>query len=62
LYYVIGTSGFQIYSSDDKIALIDWDTAGWGYMGEGIASLIADESDVNYMTEYYNRCIIMKNF
>lgn len=29
-----------IYSdSDSEIVLIDWDTAGWGYMGEDIASL-----------------------
>lgn len=47
----------NIFSNEDKIFLIDWDTTGWGYMGEDIASLIADESDVNYMIEYFNRCI-----
>ena len=26
-------------------------------MGEDIASLIADESEVDHMIEYYNRCI-----
>ena len=47
----------NIFYNDEKIVLIDWDTSGWGYMGEDIASLIADESDVGYMVEYYNRCI-----
>jgi len=47
----------NIFYSDGKIALIDWDTAGWGYLGEDIASLIADEADVEHMAEYYRRCI-----
>ncbi|MFT4146102.1 MAG: aminoglycoside phosphotransferase family protein [Mobilitalea sp.] len=47
----------NIFSHDDKILLIDWDTAGWGYMGEDIASFIADESDVDHMVEYYHRCV-----
>lgn len=47
----------NIFFYDDRIALIDWDTAGWGYMGEDIASLIADEADIDHMVEYYHRCI-----
>lgn len=47
----------NIFFNYEKIVIIDWDTAGWGYMGEDIASLIADESDVNYMIEYYKRCL-----
>lgn len=47
----------NIFYSDAKIVLIDWDTAGWGYLGEDLASLIADEADVDHMVEYYNRCI-----
>lgn len=43
--------------ADGKIALIDWDTSGWGYLGEDLASLIADESDINHMVEYYQRCV-----
>jgi len=39
------------------IALIDWDTTGWGYLGEDLASLIADEADVEHMLEYYKRCV-----
>ena len=47
----------NIFYTDGKIRLIDWDTTGWGYFGEDIASLIADEADVPYMVEYYQRCI-----
>ena len=47
----------NIFSHDDKIMLIDWDTTGWGYMGEDIASLIADEAEVDHMVEYYHRCV-----
>ncbi|MDW0118189.1 aminoglycoside phosphotransferase family protein [Sporosarcina thermotolerans] len=43
--------------ADGKIALIDWDTSGWGYLGEDLASLIADEADINHMVEYYQRCV-----
>ncbi len=47
----------NIFYADQNIRLIDWDTAGWGYMGEDIASLIADEADVAHMAEYYGRCV-----
>ncbi len=47
----------NIFYLDDSIVLIDWDTTGWGYLGEDIASLIADESDVCHMVEYYERCV-----
>ena len=43
--------------SEGRIALIDWDTSGWGYLGEDLASLIADESDIDHMVEYYQRCV-----
>ncbi|MDL4842443.1 phosphotransferase [Aquibacillus rhizosphaerae] len=43
--------------TDGKIVLIDWDTCGWGYLGEDIASLIADEADIDHMVEYYQRCV-----
>lgn len=47
----------NIFYSNGKIILIDWDTTGWGYMGEDIKSLIADEADVSYMAEYYRKCV-----
>lgn len=47
----------NIFYSDSKTIIIDWDTAGWGYLGEDMASLIADEADVEHMVEYYHRCI-----
>lgn len=47
----------NIFYSDNKIVAIDWDTAGWGYLGEDIASLITDEPDVSHMIENYQKCI-----
>lgn len=47
----------NLFYSDGEIVLIDWDTAGWGYLGEDIASLITDEADVCHMVEYYQKCI-----
>lgn len=47
----------NIFYSDSQIVLIDWDTAGWGHMGEDIASLISDEVDISHMIEYYQKCI-----
>lgn len=47
----------NIFYTSEGIRLIDWDTAGWGYLGEDIASLIADEADVAHMAEYYKRCV-----
>lgn len=47
----------NIFHFENKIILIDWDTCGWGYMGEDIASLIADEADVANMVEYYIKCV-----
>ncbi|WP_127529818.1 aminoglycoside phosphotransferase family protein [Paenibacillus kobensis] len=43
--------------TDGKFAIIDWDMSGWGYLGEDIASLIADEADIDHMVEYYQRCV-----
>ena len=47
----------NIFHKDGSIRLIDWDTAGWGYLGEDMASLIADEADVPHMAEYYQKCV-----
>ena len=47
----------NIFYSDETIVLIDWDTAGWGYLGEDLASLITDEADVEHMVEYYQKCV-----
>ena len=55
------TNIFQVVSDTNhlksEIILIDWDTAGWGHMGEDMASLIADEADVENMVEIYQRCV-----
>jgi len=47
----------NIFHANGKIRLIDWDTTGWGYLGEDMASLIADEADVEHMAEYYRKCV-----
>ena len=47
----------NIFYVDGKIVLIDWDTVGYGFLGEDIASLIADEADVEHLVEYYDRCV-----
>ena len=38
--------------------MIDWDTAGYGYFGEDIASLVADETDPDKMVEYFKTCVV----
>ena len=47
----------NIFHTDNGIRLIDWDTTGWGYLGEDMVSLIADEADVEHMIEIYQRCV-----
>jgi hypothetical protein len=47
----------NIFCSGDAIRPIDWDTTGWGYLGEDIASLIADEANLPLMPELYQSCI-----
>lgn len=47
----------NILWTNGKIILIDWDCAGWGYTGEDIASLIADDTETGNLHEYYRRLI-----
>ena len=47
----------NIFYSPNEIILIDWDTCGWGYFGEDVASLIADDADVIHMLENFKTCI-----
>ncbi|WNS41632.1 aminoglycoside phosphotransferase family protein [Paenibacillus sp. MMS20-IR301] len=47
----------NLFYADGTIRLLDWDTSGWGYPGEDLASLLADEADIEHMAEYYKRCI-----
>ena len=42
---------------DGKIRLIDWDTAGWGFLGEDLASLISDDIDYENFEEYCQKLI-----
>lgn len=47
----------NIFFTDGKIRMIDWDTAGWGFLGEDIASLIVDGMDVARFEENYRRLV-----
>lgn len=47
----------NIFLSGGRTVLIDWDCAGWGFLGEDLASLIADETDPGLMDEYYRRLV-----
>ena len=47
----------NIIYSNKAIFLIDWDTAGLGYLGEDIAQLIIDETNPEYQLEYYCKLI-----
>jgi hypothetical protein len=46
----------NILFSDGKVVLIDWDTTGWGDLGEDIITLIADTDDVENIMQYYKKC------
>ena len=47
----------NIFYSNGKIKLIDWDGVGWGYMGEDIVSLIVDDTATENLHEYYSRLV-----
>ncbi len=47
----------NIFFSNGHIRLIDWDTTGWGFLGEDIASLIVDEMDAEKFEENYHRLV-----
>jgi len=47
------------YSNDrvDKVALIDWDSAGWSYLGEDLVGFITETNDIEHMAELYHKCV-----
>jgi hypothetical protein len=47
----------NIFITNDETVLLDWDTAGWGYFGEDIASLIIDDSNPAFIFDYYEKCV-----
>lgn len=47
----------NIFLKDDKITCIDWDTTGWGHLGEDIASLISDEIMPDMVPKLYEACV-----
>ena len=46
----------NIFLSDGKVVLIDWDTTGWGHLGEDIITLIADTDEVENIIQHYEKC------
>ncbi|MDR1689273.1 MAG: aminoglycoside phosphotransferase family protein [Clostridiales bacterium] len=62
--YIKGVSGKaltaeneNILCSGGEIRLIDWDTSGWGFFGEDIASLIVDGMDESRFEENLRRLV-----
>jgi len=47
----------NIFYYKGNIIAIDWDTAGWGYLGEDIAQLIFDDINTEYFSEYIEKLI-----
>ncbi|MPM92041.1 hypothetical protein SDC9_139175 [bioreactor metagenome] len=47
----------NIFFTNGKIRVIDWDTAGWGFLGEDIASVIVDGMDVERFEENFHRLV-----
>jgi thiamine kinase-like enzyme len=47
----------NIFFSDNGIRLIDWDTSGWGFLGEDIASLIADGMGAERLEENFRSLV-----
>lgn len=47
----------NIFWVDGEIVIIDWDCVGWGYMGEDVASLIADDTVTDSLLAYYQRIV-----
>lgn len=47
----------NIFYLNGQTIAIDWDTTGYGYFGEDIASLIADETDSKIMKDLFRLCI-----
>jgi len=47
----------NIFVSGGQVIAIDWDCAGWGVIGEDVASLIADEPPIGQIGAYYRRLL-----
>jgi hypothetical protein len=47
----------NIFYNYDNIIAIDWDITGFGYFGEDIASLVADETDPTELKDYFVHCV-----
>ncbi len=48
---------WNVFVTDDVVTYIDWDSTGWGYMGEDIVNLLLDSADIENMVDYYHKCV-----
>jgi len=47
----------NIFFTDGKITPIDWDSAGWSYLGEDLVGFITETNDIDHMVELYHKCV-----
>lgn len=47
----------NIFYANDKIVLIDWDSAGWCYLGEDMVSLLIDTDDIDHLASNFHKCV-----
>jgi len=47
----------NIFYRDGDIVLVDWDSTGFGYMGEDVWQLLTDEMDIGRAAKYYAKCV-----
>ena len=48
---------WNAFVTNDVVTYIDWDSAGWGYMGEDIVNLLADSADIENLVKNYRQCV-----
>ena len=42
--------------SQSQVVSIDWDSAGWSYLGEDLVGFITETNDLDHMVELYQKC------
>ena len=47
----------NIFYVDGCVVVIDWDSAGYGYLGEDLVGLIGEANDLDCMVENFERCV-----
>jgi len=47
----------NIFYDNGNVIVVDWDTTGWGYLGEDIAQLVFDDIEIKCFKECWDRLI-----